>query len=155
MIRYINIKNIFIIYLVALIIMVVLKGDLSDVLARMESIIEQRNEGNWNISLTPFESISSVLDSYNRLGINIVTVKVAILNIIGFLPMGFLLPLLKKNNTSFIKTMLKCLVFILIIEIIQFIACIGVADVDDVILNLSGCIIGYIFYLIVRPVIKW
>ena len=66
-------------------------------------------------------------------------------NIGWFLPFGFLLPmLLDKNNIIKITMLGFC--FSLIIEVSQFIFRKGVAEVDDLILNTLGVIIGYLAY---------
>jgi len=44
--------------------------------------------------------------------------------------------------------------FSLLLEINQFIFGIGATDVTDLITNTFGGIIGYIFYLIFKPIIK-
>lgn len=67
-------------------------------------------------------------------------------NIAAFVPMGFLLPLgfPKMNKES--KIFAVILAATLSIEISQFIFGVGTCDVDDVILNFIGGIIGYKIY---------
>jgi glycopeptide antibiotics resistance protein len=75
-------------------------------------------------------------------------------NIIGFLPLGILLPLLfpllKKIGWLTGAVFLLSLLF----ELTQLIAGIGVFDVDDLILNTAGGIAGYILYAFTRWLIK-
>ena len=72
------------------------------------------------------------------------------LNVIMTIPFGFLFPLTKKENQKFLKTVLYCFLLSLIIEILQpFFS--RSSDITDLITNVTGGIIGYIFYLIFKP----
>jgi glycopeptide antibiotics resistance protein len=65
-------------------------------------------------------------------------------NTVCFMPFGFLLPLItKRPHGVFIVTAAGCL-FSACIECVQYIFKIGVFDVDDIILNTAGVMIGYI-----------
>ncbi len=64
-------------------------------------------------------------------------------NIGVFIPIGFLFPALFKNLTRFIWFSLVFISTILILETLQLIFQAGTADIDDVILNYIGGIIGW------------
>jgi glycopeptide antibiotics resistance protein len=74
-----------------------------------------------------------------------------------FTPMGMALPVLfdKKFNKLW-KVATFVIVLVLIVEIIQFITFAGSADIDDLILNTIGAIIGYgiIKINIIRKLLK-
>lgn len=76
------------------------------------------------------------------------------LNIFMFVPLGFLLPLvINKKSFGFIATLFSCLGITLTIEFIQYI--IGrVADIDDVIANTLGGIVGFCIFAIVDALLK-
>ncbi|MBL7741095.1 MAG: VanZ family protein [Chitinophagaceae bacterium] len=76
-------------------------------------------------------------------------------NIIGFIPLGILLPLLLPFWRSFLRTSGTLFFISLSFEMIQLIAGIGVFDVDDIILNTAGGIAGYMLYATVRRTIRW
>ena len=66
---------------------------------------------------------------------------------IGLLvPMGFLLPILSGRRMSFLQIGMITFNFILIVEWLQYMTGVGAADIDDLILNLSGALIGYALY---------
>jgi glycopeptide antibiotics resistance protein len=65
-------------------------------------------------------------------------------NIIGFVPFGVILPLLSKRFRLFKKVMLTSLCLSLTFELIQLVFKFGSFDVDDLILNTFGGILGYI-----------
>ncbi|WP_232698709.1 VanZ family protein [Brevibacillus daliensis] len=70
-------------------------------------------------------------------------------NIIAFVPLGILLPLLfKKGFASLFRMMLASFFVSLILEVSQLVLQIGRFDVDDLILNTTGGVLGYIIYVI-------
>lgn len=67
-------------------------------------------------------------------------------NIIPFLPMGFLVPVVFKSCHNAWKTMLVCTIGVCGIELVQLVAAIGFFDIDDILLNTVGCLAGYVLY---------
>lgn len=65
-------------------------------------------------------------------------------NIIGFAPFGFILPLLSKRFQLFKKVTIATFCLSLTFELIQFFFKFGSFDVDDLILNTLGGVLGYI-----------
>lgn len=141
------------IYVVMLIDIVLFKfyGSLSDVVEAVQGLREQRSSGYWNVNLIPFQSINSTL---NMIKINPLFLTYTLVgNVLFFMPMGFFVSLYTKKK-SLICTFLWSLFFIIIIELIQFITCLGVFDIDDMILNSLGVIIGWFSYNIYRKLFK-
>ena len=64
-------------------------------------------------------------------------------NVIGFIPFGILFPHLFKKTVSFRKFVLSAALMIAAIELIQLFSLRGSCDIDDLILNMLGSIIGY------------
>lgn len=77
-----------------------------------------------------------------------------ILNILMFVPFGFLLPLVFKRLRKFWKTYLCSFAFTLAIELIQLIFNLGIFEVDDIFDNLLGAMIGYGLFSIVYSVYR-
>ncbi|HRH50106.1 MAG TPA: VanZ family protein [Panacibacter sp.] len=69
-------------------------------------------------------------------------------NIVGFIPLGILFPLLFPFFRSIWKTTLLVFVISLAFESIQLCTGLGIFDVDDLILNVAGGLTGYILYKI-------
>jgi glycopeptide antibiotics resistance protein len=69
-------------------------------------------------------------------------------NMVGFIPFGFLLPLLLPWFRNIFKVLLSGFLLSLAFETAQLIFGLGVFDVDDLILNTCGSFAGYIFYFI-------
>ena len=70
-------------------------------------------------------------------------------NLIWFVPLGILLPLLTKVQRS---TILWGFLLSLYIEVSQYIFGTGVSEVEDLILNTAGTVIGYGLFLLLRKV---
>ncbi len=68
-------------------------------------------------------------------------------NVVMFVPAGFLLPRVFKPLRKFFHFLLTAVICILFVEILQLFTLVGSFDVDDIILNLSGMVIGYLIYL--------
>lgn len=80
-------------------------------------------------------------------------IRQVVLNVIMMIPFGFLLPITNKK-INFKKIILYTFLFSLCIELLQpLINGVRSADVTDLITNTLGGIIGYIFYMIFKPVI--
>lgn len=69
-------------------------------------------------------------------------------NIIGFFPLGLLLPFLLPWFRNIFLTTFAGFMLSLLYEITQLVFGLGVFDVDDLILNTAGCIAGYIVFKI-------
>ena len=87
-----------------------------------------------------------------------------LLNVIGnaamFIPSGIVLPVIYKRLDSFVKVILAGGGISLCIELIQLPFRVRVSDIDDLILNTAGVIIGYGIYAFVnhgrkKRVLKW
>lgn len=68
-------------------------------------------------------------------------------NVVMFVPLGFYVPYLGKKLRKFLPAMGVVLLLILAVEGIQYVTYLGSCDVDDVILNMAGSFIGYLFWL--------
>lgn len=64
-------------------------------------------------------------------------------NILIFLPMGFYLPLLNKNCQKPGNFALRMFSITFSVEFIQLLTGLGSFDVDDMILNMAGAMLGY------------
>lgn len=79
-------------------------------------------------------------------------IKNLVCNIVMFIPYGLLLPYIMEPKKLLLKVAIIGTVFSGLIEIIQYIFAIGKFDIDDIILNLLGTILGYVLYLIVEKI---
>ena len=68
-------------------------------------------------------------------------------NVLIFLPFGFFMPMASKHR-SFLSTSFYSLALSLIVEISQLFMKVGCFDVDDLLLNTIGGMLGYIVFSI-------
>ncbi|TCO75039.1 VanZ family protein [Marinisporobacter balticus] len=66
-------------------------------------------------------------------------------NILAFVPFGFFLPLVFKKANSYMKVLIGSFTLTCFIEMMQYIFDVGTCDIDDVLLNVMGGLLGYIF----------
>ncbi len=79
-------------------------------------------------------------------------IRQIVLNVIMTVPFGFLFPLIKNKNPKLLKTVLYTFLLSLSIELLQpLISGSRSSDLTDIITNVLGGIIGYIMYLIFKP----
>lgn len=69
-------------------------------------------------------------------------------NIVMFIPLGYFLPRIWKDMQKLWKVFLLVFMCIVGVELLQLVTLLGSCDVDDVILNLMGTVIGYILWRI-------
>ncbi len=95
-----------------------------------------------SLTLTPFASYIFVLTEYNSFEV----LAQIFQNILVFIPAGILIPqafYLKNKKHSGVITVLLGLFLSFFIELCQYVYSIGYAEVDDLINNSLGCLIGY------------
>ncbi|KGL46112.1 hypothetical protein BMT55_03005 [Listeria newyorkensis] len=112
------------------------------------------------VNVIPFATISEVyvyrnFDNYG-------TVFQAVANIIMFIPLGCLYPLCSKYSVTWKRMLVTALIFTLAIETAQLVqnllyqAIPHSVDVDDLLLNTAGGMIGFAIFCMCRPLFrKW
>ena len=107
------------------------------------------NFSNANIFYAPKggDNTSIIQANINLIPFNIIE-KTFYLNILMLVPFGFLVPFIWKNYRKFYKTLFLGAGFSLMIEISQLITN-RTTDVNDLIANTMGALIGYIIWQIV------
>ena len=75
-------------------------------------------------------------------------------NIIAFVPFGVLLRWARNKKTTFWQAVLYSFLFTLAIEVSQYITKLGVFDIDDIIMNTLGGIMGYCIYYVTAKLVR-
>jgi len=83
-----------------------------------------------------------------------ITDKQILGNFVMLLPLGIYLPLLYKKISGFIPVLLVSLLVAILIEVLQLATSYRSVDIDDVLLNTTGAVIGFILYKIISLLIK-
>ena len=113
--------------------------------------ITYRQQIKNNISLIPFRTISHywkivALKQYNDVKFYHSVINLAG-NIIMFIPIGYFLPRLWVKMRQFFPFLFTCTLSVCIVEILQLLTLLGSMDIDDLILNLFGMILGYSVFM--------
>ncbi len=104
-----------------------------------------------SLNLIPFRTISDYLLTDKNADSGIIQHAFINLagNIVMFIPLGFFLSFIKSSSVTFRAIIIKTVVIITSVEIIQLFSLTGSFDIDDLILNTIGSVIGYIIQRII------
>ena len=98
-----------------------------------------------SVNISPLKTIFLYYTAYTR---HTLPIKNIILNMIGnvmlFVPFGYFVYVLFKPMRSLLPYFIFFLLVITGVEVIQYLWKVGSADIDDIILNMSGVLILYI-----------
>ncbi|AXI08245.1 VanZ family protein [Oceanobacillus zhaokaii] len=106
----------------------------------------------FNSNIVPFKNTIAYLTGTHHVNMDII-ISNTLGNILIFLPLGIFLPLLFKKYSKFTKVIVASAVISFSIEVLQIVLKIGQFDIDDVILNVIGSIIGYLLLKMIKSVI--
>ncbi|SFQ32906.1 Glycopeptide antibiotics resistance protein [Lachnospiraceae bacterium XBB1006] len=102
-------------------------------------------------NVIPFAEITRYIRYHASLGARLVVVNLGG-NVIGFLPFGYLLP---QMSSRFRRGMFVggcCFLFSFCVEAMQLVLKVGCFDVDDILMNTVGSMLGYGLYLGVNAI---
>lgn len=113
------------------------------------TVLNRKAGNTYQYSLTPFWSYQAIAQG----GVRGITLKKSVLfNLLLLIPVGALLPTVFENRKW--RTVLIGLGFSCLVELLQLITKRGLCELDDIIHNTLGCIIGYGIYNAVRLLIS-
>ena len=140
---------IFIIYFVLLIKIVLFKY--RGLIITFDKLIAGELSGFHSFNIIPFQSIwefkKLMFSGYFTRGFNNI-----VGNVFVFAPFGYFIPLLHKKCQKWKIVILAGFFVSLFFEICQYFLYLGSADIDDIILNLLGVILGFLFFKIVNRI---
>lgn len=107
-------------------------------------------DANGRANLIPFKTISMYL--FGHMGWIIVGINL-VGNVVVLMPIGFLIPFVYRNLTwkSYSLISIGCG---LVIELMQVVFHVGIFDIDDVILNGLGVMIGYWLFIVLVKCVR-
>lgn len=112
---------------------------------------------NNSFNIIPFDTIKLFINGYRN---GVVTQKDFLINIYGnfvvFMPYGLFIPLIFKRINKYYKFLIFITIFVIMIELLQFLTLSGSCDIDDLILNVMGASIIYFICKInfIKKIIK-
>ena len=114
-----------------------------------EGLGRASTETEYRYNLTLFREIKRFIEYRHVLGYQAVFLNV-VGNVIAFMPFGFLLPPLMNYKTNWFVTTIWAFLFSLFVETIQLFFRLGSFDVDDMLLNTVGGLLGYIICILLK-----
>jgi len=105
-----------------------------------------------NINFIPFKSIAEGINVYDGIRYRLVDMQVWG-NVLAFIPAGIYLMILIKKSPV-LRSLLTVFLLSLGIETAQYIFRVGASDIDDIILNCLGGIIGIFIYCLLEKLFK-
>ena len=114
-----------------------------------EGLGRASTETEYRYNLTLFREIKRFIEYRHVLGYQAVFLNV-VGNVIAFMPFGFLLPPLMNYKTNWVVTTIWAFLFSLFVETIQLFFRLGSFDVDDMLLNTVGGLLGYIICILLK-----
>lgn len=107
-------------------------------------------EQNWN--LIPFQTLKLYVRLLQSTQ-NAYLLRHAFINLVGnvvmFIPLGFFLPGIWVRMRKFFVCALCATLVIMTIEALQYLTSLGSCDIDDLILNLPGAMLGWGLYRLI------
>ncbi|NLL77402.1 MAG: VanZ family protein [Clostridiales bacterium] len=141
-----HIKLVFFIYIAIVIKVIIFKYPWENLMAiagtwRRGIVLEGLDTANFTLfkTIRMYIDYSYMLNSFENL----------VGNVVVFIPFGFLLPYVKESCKRFWVLFLNTFIFVLGIEVFQLFSAFGAFDVDDILLNCFGAMLGWIAY------VKW
>ncbi len=120
-------------------------------LLRLDDLLEPPPAPYWewvrqSVSLIPLRTIRYQL-ALIEMGRNPYLAQFAVGNLVGnvvmFIPLGFLLPCLFRRQRRFWTLFGSVTAIVLCVEVLQALTHLGSADIDDLLLNVPGALLGY------------
>jgi glycopeptide antibiotics resistance protein len=111
------------------------------------------SSNGYRYNLRPLKEIKRFINNIDTLGIWTVFLNIGG-NILAFVPFGYFLPSLSTHRLKFFQVLLLSFALSLSIEMVQLLSKVGSLDVDDLILNTLGGVVGYILFVIVKNINK-
>ena len=105
---------------------------------------------NYRYNLVPFKEIERFWIYRQELGVHSFFNLAG--NILGFMPAGFFIPMLWEEKKGFLFTVSVTFQMSLTVEVLQLLFRVGSFDVDDLILNTLGGILGY---FLLKKIERW
>ena len=133
-------KLFFAVYILFVIKVIIFKYPLEEL--RAIAATWQKNvilEGLGTANFMPFRTIKMYIDYAYKLN----SVENLAGNLLVFVPLGFFLTMLSEELKQFSELFLNVFTFVLGIEVFQLFSAFGSFDVDDILLNCLGALIGF------------
>ena len=140
-------KFVFLVYILVLLKVIVFKFPFEQLVAITKSwekgvILEGLDTANFTL----FKTIKMYIHYWGRLN----SFENLFGNVLCFVPFGLLLPCLHEESRHWWVLLINAVLFVCGIEVFQLITAYGAFDVDDILLNCFGVMLGFLLFQICR-----
>ena len=101
----------------------------------------------YRYNFIPLKEILRFINYREQLGMMSVMINV-VGNVVAFVPFGFFIPIISSGLRKTWKVILLGFLLSLSVEILQLVTRVGSCDIDDLILNTLGAVLGYALFCI-------
>lgn len=130
-----------IVYILVMSMLLFRRGSMGDEMTLSEYM-------RYGVNLTPFSTIELYMRNLSNGNITDIAMKNLVGNVLLFVPIGMYLPYYCKRLTSIWKFSVATILIIFTVEMVQLLSMRGRFDIDDLILNTCGALVGYIIWRI-------
>lgn len=109
------------------------------------------SQQEYSYNLVLFKEIKRFIQYRELLGMEAFLLNI-VGNVVGFMPFGFILPIISRRGKKWYNTILLSFMFSLCIEATQLAFKVGSFDVDDMFLNTMGGVLGYLGVCVVQMI---
>lgn len=109
--------------------------------------------GTYRYNLIPFQEIKRYFLYRERLSFEAFFINIYG-NVLAFMPFGFLVPVISRKDRTFWSIFLLSMALTLTLETAQLVLQVGCFDVDDMILNTAGGVLGYWIYKLTHKLLQ-
>lgn len=107
--------------------------------------------GEYRYNLVPLKEIKRFINYREELGAIAVISNLGG-NVVGFIPFGLIFPIINKRTRKLLIITMLSFEFSLLVETVQLVFKVGSFDVDDIILNTLGGMLGYLIFYVCNRV---
>lgn len=144
-----KVQILFIVYLLLVIRLIVFKYPYDQLKAIADTwekgvILEGLDTANFTLfkTIRMYIDYSYMLNSFENL----------VGNVVVFMPFGFLFPYVFPRGRNFLVMLLNAFLLVLGIEVFQLFSAFGAFDVDDILLNCVGAVLGYLIHFLFEAI---
>lgn len=105
------------------------------------------SERSYHYNLVLFKEINRFINYRKVLGMKAVILNIAG-NVAAFVPFGVFLPIFSEESRKLWRAVLYSFELSLLVEVLQLVTRVGSFDVDDLLLNTVGGLLGFLLYTI-------
>lgn len=110
-------------------------------------------ERAYRYNLVPLKEINRFITYREVLGMKAVMLNI-VGNIAAFVPLGIFLPICSSYSKRLWRTVLYSFELSFLVEVLQLVFRVGTFDVDDLILNTLGGLIGFLLYFLGKHIVR-